>query len=496
VWRSVLNSKVISIPEHLDTAEDKLFNITYCIVFLGSVLIYFWGIWSIPTLSHNEARRMVVVQEMLANHNWLIPTLNGEIYLAKPPLFYWLAALLGMLFQTTAEWVMRLPSALSAFGITWLLFVRIKKYLGHWEGLFTALVLVTSLELTAFARRAEVEMLLTACCTTALIFYFDYLKQQTKSTYLYLSFLFLGLACLTKGPVALVFFIPPILTFALMKKDKAALRGLLSLRGWGIFALTALPWYIYVYLNLEAQIEGVVSRDVAYKALSFEDRDPLYEYIFVILRAFIPWIVVICYNTKATLKSLVDRSEYAFFTCGFLAPLIIMSLFATKHAKYILPLIPMLAILLGIWLAQLARDVRVRWGDKYFSRSVLAVGVMVAGFFFYYAVVEAQVYRYRYQAFEPLINKVNSSAAGNPVFMYQHLYYRVVYYYGKPIPLLTKREIRNKIARGDNFLIIVDSRSWNDLANENLCVLAEYKPFIKRDRSVRVVASQDLCPPP
>jgi 4-amino-4-deoxy-L-arabinose transferase-like glycosyltransferase len=485
----------VCISESLDAADDRLFTVTSRIVLAGVILIYFWGIWSIPTLSHNEARRMVVVQEMLANDSWLIPTLNGEIYLAKPPLFYWLAALFAMLFQSTAEWVMRLPSALSALGITWLLFTSMRRHIGRWEGLFTALVLVTSLELTAFARRAEIEMLLTACCTTALVFYFEYLKQQTKSAYLFLSYLFMGLACLTKGPVALVFFIPPIVTFALLKKDRVALKGLLSLRGWAIFALTALPWYSYIFWHMEARIDSVVDRDLTYKALSMEDRDAWYEYVLVLLRAFVPWIVVIFYNTRATLRSFVDRSDFAFFACGFLAPLVTMSLFATKHAKYILPLVPILAVLLGIWLAQFSRHLRVRWGDKYYLRSILAVSIMIAGFFFYYAVVEARVYWYRYQAFKPLIDKVHASARGNPVFMYQHLYYRVIYYYGKPIPLITKREIRAKLSRGDTFLLISDSRSWNDLTADNLCILAEFKPFIKRDRSVRLIASQSLCPP-
>ncbi|MGA7879190.1 MAG: hypothetical protein WCA08_26255, partial [Desulfoferrobacter sp.] len=75
----------------LMTDDDRLYSALLYIVFLGSLTIYFWGIWAIPILSHNEARRMIVVQEMISNHNWLVPTLNGQPYLAKPPLFYWLA---------------------------------------------------------------------------------------------------------------------------------------------------------------------------------------------------------------------------------------------------------------------------------------------------------------------------------------------------------------------------------------------------------------------
>jgi 4-amino-4-deoxy-L-arabinose transferase-like glycosyltransferase len=148
--------------------------------FIGSILIYFWGIWAIPTLSHNEARRMIVVQEMLTHHNWLIPTINNEIYIEKPPLFYWLALPFVLIFRSTAEWVIRLPSALSAFALTWLLFFRIRRYFDRWSALLSALVLITSFYFSETARLAELPMILTTCCCCALLFYFDYLQDNKK----------------------------------------------------------------------------------------------------------------------------------------------------------------------------------------------------------------------------------------------------------------------------------------------------------------------------
>jgi 4-amino-4-deoxy-L-arabinose transferase-like glycosyltransferase len=65
-------------------------------------------------------------------------------YIEKLPLFYWLALPFVLLFRSTAEWVIRLPSALSAFAITWLLFFRVRRYFDGLSALFSAFLPVYS----------------------------------------------------------------------------------------------------------------------------------------------------------------------------------------------------------------------------------------------------------------------------------------------------------------------------------------------------------------
>src|SRR5919107_223856 len=44
-------------------------------------------------LEPDEGRYAQIPREMLAHGNWVVPTLQGEPYLDKPPLMYWLVAL-------------------------------------------------------------------------------------------------------------------------------------------------------------------------------------------------------------------------------------------------------------------------------------------------------------------------------------------------------------------------------------------------------------------
>lgn len=62
-----------------------------------------------------EAGNLVTAREILQNDNWLIPTMNGEIRLAKPPLPTWFAALTSLSVGGTDKLsLLRVPGAVSA----------------------------------------------------------------------------------------------------------------------------------------------------------------------------------------------------------------------------------------------------------------------------------------------------------------------------------------------------------------------------------------------
>src|SRR5437868_4377000 len=48
-----------------------------------------------PFLSKGEPREAIVVQDLLRHGNWILPRRNAVQLPKKPPLFYWLAALVA-----------------------------------------------------------------------------------------------------------------------------------------------------------------------------------------------------------------------------------------------------------------------------------------------------------------------------------------------------------------------------------------------------------------
>ncbi|MFM9994184.1 MAG: ArnT family glycosyltransferase [Phycisphaerales bacterium] len=52
-------------------------------------LVYFTGLTTRGLSNWQEAQRALAAREMQERGDWIVPTINGKPYLAKPPLFYW-----------------------------------------------------------------------------------------------------------------------------------------------------------------------------------------------------------------------------------------------------------------------------------------------------------------------------------------------------------------------------------------------------------------------
>ncbi|HQM87266.1 MAG TPA: glycosyltransferase family 39 protein, partial [Methylotenera sp.] len=184
-----------------------------------SLLIAFWGLGSIDLISLNEGRRALAINEMFESGNWLLPTLNGELYLTKPPLLYWISLSISSVVGTVNEWTLRLPSAFAALVTLWMTYRYTLNRFGAWPALFSVQILMANLGFAMLARRVEIEMLLTALCVGAVLSALKFIEEPTKRGWIYLSYFLLALAVLTKGPVALLFVTLPLIVSAIWTKD-------------------------------------------------------------------------------------------------------------------------------------------------------------------------------------------------------------------------------------------------------------------------------------
>src|SRR5476649_2473634 len=82
-------------------------------------LLWFALLAGRPLYDPDEGRYAEISREILSGGDWLIPHLNGLVYLEKPPLQYWLSALSFSAFGPS-EFVARLWPGLCGYLSLWL----------------------------------------------------------------------------------------------------------------------------------------------------------------------------------------------------------------------------------------------------------------------------------------------------------------------------------------------------------------------------------------
>ncbi|MBI2422206.1 MAG: glycosyltransferase family 39 protein [Candidatus Hydrogenedentes bacterium] len=186
-------------------SDRKLFGILL-IALAGVAVLLELGRMEVYT--ENEGQRLAPPAEMLRSGDFVIPTLNGEIYLAKPPLLYWTIAGFYTAAGAITPFLGRLPVALSAVLLAFLIYRFAARHGSPRIGQFTALGLLASPYFLERARWAELDtpLLLTTFLAIALL----YEAWQADSASRRLAFAVasgaaLAAAALLKGPVPYLF---------------------------------------------------------------------------------------------------------------------------------------------------------------------------------------------------------------------------------------------------------------------------------------------------
>lgn len=162
----------------------------------------------VPEIKGEEGRRILPAVAMLDTGRWLVPTLNGEPYLRKPPLINWAIAGSMRLFGQRSEWAARLPSTLGLLGLALLTLAAVGGWRGGTTGVAAAAFLLTGIGLIAKGREAEIEPLYVAFTGGAiLVWVAGYARGGNRWARWLAVGPLLGLGLLLKGPFHLLFFV-------------------------------------------------------------------------------------------------------------------------------------------------------------------------------------------------------------------------------------------------------------------------------------------------
>lgn len=455
-------------------------------VLLG-VAIFFWGLGDLPLLTFNEARRAIPAANIMRDGDWLLPKLNGELYITKPPLLYWVSATISHLFGVVNEWTVRFPSALSAFATALLVFVYTRRHFGHWAALFALQMIIANAGFAMLGRQAGIEMLLSFLCFSSLICALKYSYEEAGRRWLLLSYLLLGLATLTKGPIALLFVTLPLLIDALIKRQSRQWQTLRDPLGWLIFIIIASSWYLAVTMEMGVDIwQSTIQKDMVSKIYS-KSGEPVYNYVLWLAADFFPAFLLIFLSPLATWRQWKQHDVITALLVGVLVPFLIYTAFSDKHAKYLLPIYPLLSILLGIKLSEVFQN-----AGNGLKKVILVLSiVMPVGYAVFYIAVEAKAFHYRYQALQSISAWFAEDASHLPIYGYKHLDERLIYYANRNIPIIDDAKF-STLKTSDAILLVEDS-DIAKLKTEAQCTLKEFSPYLSRKGALAILGFGAAC---
>ena len=129
----------------------------------------FFEIGRRDVVDDNEGQRAAPPAEMLRRGDFIIPTINEDDYLKKPPLIYWMIAgvyaLTGVISPVTA----RIPTAISFVVLVIGVYLYARRTMGESAARWGALALVTCPYLVDRGRYAELDTPLTLATFLAVI---------------------------------------------------------------------------------------------------------------------------------------------------------------------------------------------------------------------------------------------------------------------------------------------------------------------------------------
>lgn len=311
--------------------------------------LFFYGLGSFGLVGADEPRYAQIGAEMLARHDWIVPTLNGTPWLEKPALLYW-SEMASYAAFGVHDWAARVPVALMSTAMMLAIYFFVRRRSPAWA-VDAAIITATTAGTVAFGRAASTDMPLTACLTIALFAWLEWFAGKPRQ-WLSVFYFFCALGMLAKGPVAPFLAGLIIVVFAAILRRGKLILQTLWWPGILLFLAVSLPWYIAVQIKtgdffrvfiLEHNLERFGTN-------LYQHHQPFWYYIPVTLALMMPWTAIFIAHVvdlgRAARTKLIGNPETLFVSIWLLVPIVFFSASQSKLPGYVLPSVPPAALLI------------------------------------------------------------------------------------------------------------------------------------------------------
>jgi 4-amino-4-deoxy-L-arabinose transferase-like glycosyltransferase len=359
-----------------------------CGVLILSAVNAAWML-SEKALDNHECYVSVTTREMLQSGDWIIPTCNDSPRLQKTPLSYWLTAGVAEITGKVNEFSARLPSAVFGFLSVVAILFFVNQWLSFRIAVISGGVWATSLCYVHYTHNARPEMALTFFVLLCFLSFYSAITVADKGRQIVYTLIFwvsFALGNLAKGPAPLPLVLVPLFFYVAIFRQWEKVFNWVSVVGLIIFLAILLPWPLVVAHKVNWDLivwkHHFVDRFFGTYA---KGRYPPYFYFLIMFRYIVPWVVFLPLALAAPFYKVWNKKRTAmqFLWLWFVADFIFLTICGGKRQHYFLPLMPAMAILVGILFEDMVFSQKAyerKFAVKLFQGhlAVVVVGIVIA----------------------------------------------------------------------------------------------------------------------
>ena len=339
----------------------------------------------VPALFDNEGRYAEVAREMLLRGDFITPTLDFTLFLNKPPLTFWLAALVHHL-TGPSEWARLVSVAWAAVALVATCRLGALLY-DERTGLVGGALLAVTLGFVLEARTLRPDMTVAATVVLALLCWRHILRHadgdRARLRWLVAFYASLGVGMLAKGLVPVVLVGIPVGIVTLLERGWRGVRELRPGLGLLVLGIIVLPWHLAIALRHPGFVSDYLLNQ---HLMTFFDKkpqndtagDPLWFFWSAFAGRMLPWVVLLPLTLDEMRRGLRRFAEPAARATAYLwlwlgGLLLFFSLAPSRLEHYCVPGLPAGALLAArVWQRGTRGEIApVAW------RAISAVGVLV-----------------------------------------------------------------------------------------------------------------------
>ncbi len=340
-----------------------------------------------------EVRNLVTAREMVYDQHIMVPTMNGELRLEKPPLPTWIAAAVEYVMPDSITAQRCVAAIMAMLWAMWLyLFTKAVTKNSRFS-LLAMLLFATCYPVILHARTATWDVFCHSFMMGAIYHTFLALYgQRSEGKHFVVGGLLFGLSFMSKGPVSAYALFLPFIIGALCYR-RPVMRGKYAALVLGVVIALVVSswWYVYLMVFEPEAISRVMGKESG-SWINHNVRPWHYYWRFfaetgiwsvLMLSSLFLW-----FKRKRALDTETSR-QWTFFFVWTLSALVLLSLMPEKKMRYLLPMMVPCALCMAYAVYFISKGKPL--GNTMFAinKWALAIVVLVVPAAIYYFIVRS-----------------------------------------------------------------------------------------------------------